>query len=173
MVERLILTGGTRGNPLADRCWKTQADYAAKVGAEFRQIDLAKGRDYLPRLLGVASKLLPETRVLWLEWDVEISPGSHDVFEIASGDAFHLRPHPMPMKAALGFYNIGVMLGKSCHFAAIEVPSIIGDDPAQWEPQFCRALKAANIPVSALDQRFNAIPPETGDFIHLAGPFNQ
>jgi hypothetical protein len=175
MVDAVILTGGTRGNPLAQRCWQSQAVYAEKIGARFHQVDLAEGRDYLPRLLDAAAGFAPVTRVLWLEWDVEIHEKSPDIFNHIEGDGLALRAHPSPLMAALGYCNIGVMVGSGRHFAAIraKLPEVSGSDPNLWEPVFCRAIHSAGVPTRPLDIRFNAIPPETGYFAHLAGPFSR
>jgi hypothetical protein len=160
----VILTAGTEPEEFERVCWKTQQDYAARIGAEWVKLELAVGREVQKRTFEYLATLSADTKCVILEWDIEVKGDAPNIFEEIDFSRFHLRRAPvMP-----GFFNLGVMVGQARHFAAMlpVLPNITRKMPTDWwEMRLNLALKRSGFEITPLPEQWNAIGHE-GYFVH-------
>lgn len=160
----VIITTGTKGDDSAKHCWKTQQDYAARIGAEWVNLPLEKGHQCHDSVFAYLAKLSLGTPCVSLEWDVEVMPDAPNIFEALDFNRFHLRRSP----AIPGYFNLGVMAGAPAHFARlleIKRPTAWNKPPEFWEFILNHDMFKNGFEVTELDPKWNAIR-HSGHFIH-------
>lgn len=81
----MILSYGTRIPYFAQICWETQRRYADRIGADFVQIIVQREAFPHQRKLELMAAYGPEKgRILYLDWDVEVSALAQSLFHITA-----------------------------------------------------------------------------------------
>lgn len=160
----VILTAGTEPKEFERFCWLTQQDYAARIGAQWVQLELAAGHEVHQRTFEYLEQLPADAKCVILEWDIEVRAEAPNVFDAVDFTLFQLRRAPvMP-----GYFNLGVMVGQARHFASMRpiLPNNTRTMPSSWwEMRLNLALRRNGFEITPLDPRWNAIDHE-GFFIH-------
>jgi len=159
----MIITFGTAKPDFALRCWKSQSRYAERCGVDFRHIMIA------PKIFPNQDKLDIITkygsgRVLYLDWDVELSNDAENVFN--RDDRMLMFPRQKNYAEPKEWANTGMMLGEHSDFLKMK-EHFTGFLSRQQRDNYLREENAIYQSAIAADILITQDTPK--GFIHLLG----
>lgn len=92
-MKRKIISHGTHDPAFAKKCWESQRRYAESVDAEHIVVMIGnQSKPNSKKLEIIASRCGESDRVVYLDWDMEVSTDADDLF--AMQERFCMRRHP-------------------------------------------------------------------------------
>lgn len=160
----MIISFGSNKPDFAERCWETQQAYADRVGVEFNRI-LIPPQVFPNNLKLSVIQEHGKERVLYLDWDVEVTENADNLFELS--DRMVMFPRGGDYAKPTEWGNTGLMLGDYEDFVEMQIhyPRFYAlEDPTNY-------LREENaIHQSALACGIEVRQLEPQGFIHHLGP---